>query len=82
MGQYRWIPEVRRAEHRANEAERVAERLGELLAQSLIALAPQDLGKAQRIRGEAMTVTRGIMPRVAATLHRIPLTSPRKSDDA
>ena len=77
MGQYHGIPEVRRAEHRANEAERVAERLGELLTQSLIALAAHDVRKAQRIRGEGMTVTRGIMPRVAGALARIPLRSPR-----
>ncbi len=82
MGPYSFLPEVRQAKHRADEAERVAERLGDLLAQALSKLSICDLSEAQRLRGEAYQISRGVMPRVAERLHRIPLSrSADRTDD-
>lgn len=72
-GPYSFLPEVRRAERRADEVERVAERLGQALERALIGLAKHDLRAAQAIRGETFERMRGVMPAVAGRLHRLPL---------
>ena len=71
---YSFLPEVRRAIRQADDAEQAAERIGELLVRALSALAVHDLAEAQVLRGQAVAVTRGIMPKVAGQLGRIPLS--------
>ncbi|NMP24248.1 hypothetical protein [Sulfobacillus harzensis] len=74
---YSFLPEVRQAIRMADDAERAAERMGELLAHALSALAVHDLAKAQELRGKAIAVTRGIMPSVARKLGQISLSRPK-----
>ncbi len=78
---YSFLPEVRRAIRRADDAEQAAERIGELLVRALTVLAAHDLAEAQGLRGQAVAVTRGIMPKVAGRLGRIPLTLSKEGPD-
>ncbi len=72
-GSYSFLPEVRRAERRTDEAERAAEGLVQALERALVALAKHDLRAAQAIRGETFERIQGVMPAVAGRLHRLPL---------
>ena len=73
MSSYAFLPEVRRAMHQADDAERAAKRLADILAKTLESLAQHDLAEAQNLRGQAVAITRGIMPKAARRLAHTPL---------
>lgn len=81
MSSYAFLPEVRRAIRRADDAELAAERLADILAKALESLAQYDLAEAQGLRGRAIAITRGVMPNAARRLTRIPLSGPQERPD-
>lgn len=70
---YSFLPEVRRAMRQADDAERSAERLADILAKALKSLSQHDLAEAQELRGRAIATARGIMPNAARRLAHAPL---------
>lgn len=79
MSQYDWLPDVRRAKHRADEAERAVDRLARLLVQALPTVAAANLALARRVRAEAVSVTRGAFPGAAHALLQVPLSQSTRS---
>ncbi len=67
---FNWHPEVRKAQQRADRAERTTERLGQLCLRLLTALSTHDPATAKAFRAEALEQTHGQAPAIAGQLDR------------